>query len=103
MRGLPRTSGFRRGSGIQLLPPVSARVRVHARVHAPSVGDGPHLGHRQAAPQQGFLAVGKPFLDDLIPADRLFPHGFGHVVPVRLAIEINVQTGSRRSEIGLTP
>ena len=38
---------------------------------AGGLGHITHLCHGQATPQQGFLAVGEPFLEDLIPAYRV--------------------------------
>ena len=74
--------------------------REKRRDAAGGLGDIAYLGHGQAAPQQGLLAVREPFLDDLIPADRVFPYGHGHVAPAGRVVEVDVQTGGRRPEVG---
>ena len=87
--------------------PVSAPDRLFSCMAATRLKqkDGPdaaghllHVAHflfGQGAAQQFLLAVGQPFLDDLVAADRVFPNAQRNVRPVGDVIQIDVAACGR--------
>ena len=55
------------------------------------IGEVLHFLQSQRTPKYTTLAVREPFLDDLVAAELVAPHGFGDVAPVGVGVEVDIE------------
>jgi hypothetical protein len=69
------------------------QLRLHQQKRsntADDVRELPRFVLGDVAPEHLALAVAEPFLEDLVSANRILPHGLRHVAPERFVVEINI-------------